>query len=109
MPGGGPVAMTVEQRAYNAAAQHAFKRLVFLTRLPLGDNFIAIRKAAHVQTLRIRRSTTKAREIRRVSFLNALHHLPFLATDTRKIDADHIRVNPCASVAKPFRAIVGAT
>src|SRR5678810_470379 len=65
--------MAVEQRADDAAAQHAFKRLVFLARLPLGDDLIAIRKAAHVQTFRIRRPTTKAREIRRVSFLNAFH------------------------------------
>src|SRR5215216_3999685 len=73
MPGGGPVAMTVEQRADYPAAQHAFKRLVLLAGVPLGDDFIAFRKAAHVQALRICRSTTKAREIRRVSFLNTFH------------------------------------
>src|ERR1051326_2092176 len=73
MPGGRPVAMTVEQRADNAATQHAIERLVLLARLPLSDDLIAIREAAHVQTLRIRRSTTKASEIRGVSFLNALH------------------------------------
>src|SRR5215813_2808584 len=75
MPGGGPVAMTVEQGADDAAAQHAVERLVLLARLPLGDDLVAVRKAAHVQTLRIRRSTTKASEIRRVSFLNALHNV----------------------------------
>src|SRR5689334_14262831 len=73
MPGGGPVAMTVEQCADDAAAQHAFKRFVLLAGVPFGDDNIAVRKAAHVHTLRIRRSTTNAREIRRVSFLNALH------------------------------------
>src|ERR1041385_3676891 len=73
MPGGGPVAMTDEQSADDAAAQHAVKSLVLLARLPLGDDLIAFRKAAHVQPLRIRRSTTKASEIRRVSFLDTLH------------------------------------
>src|ERR1041384_253397 len=82
MPGGRPVAMTVEQRADYSAAQHAVECLVLLARLPLGNNHIAFRKAAHVQTLRIRGSTTKASEIRRVSFLNAFHlictwHLAF--------------------------------
>src|SRR5690348_11477852 len=75
MPGGGPVAMTVEQRADDAAAQHAVESFVLFARLPLGHDLVAVRKAAHVQTLRIRRPTTEAREIRRVSFLNALHGL----------------------------------
>jgi hypothetical protein len=61
-----------------------------------------------VQTLRISRAATKAREIRRVSFLNALCHLPFCYGYTR-MGADQIRVNPSASVAKPCRAIVDAT
>ena len=51
VPRRGPVAMAVEQRADDAAAQHSFKRFVLLARLPLGDDFIAIRKAADVQAL----------------------------------------------------------
>src|SRR5690242_615668 len=35
-----PVAMTVEQRADNPAAQHPFKRLILLAWLPLRDYFI---------------------------------------------------------------------
>ena len=48
VPGGGPVAMTIEQRTDDAAAQHAFKRFVLATRLPFGNDFFAVRKAANV-------------------------------------------------------------
>ena len=56
-----------------AAAQHTFKRLVFLARLPLGHDFLTVGKTAYVQALRVCWSTTKASEIRSVCFLNAIH------------------------------------
>src|SRR5215467_13267168 len=74
MPCGGPVAMAVKQSADDPTAQHAFERFIFFARLPLGNNLIAIREAAHVQPLGIRRSATKTSEIRRVSFLNTTLH-----------------------------------
>ena len=74
MPRSRPVAVTIEERADNAAAQHPFKCFVLLTRLPLSDNLFAIRKTADVQTLRVRRSTAETREIRGVSLLNAFNH-----------------------------------
>ena len=73
MPRCRPVAVTIEQRADDSATQHPLKRFVLLARLPFSNNFIAIRKAADVQALRIRRPTSKTGEVRRVRFLNALH------------------------------------
>src|SRR6185369_871941 len=67
--------MTVEQRADDAAAQHAFERFVFFARLPLGDDLVAVGKASDMQAFRIRRSTTEAREIRRVSFLDTFDRI----------------------------------
>src|SRR4051794_25127993 len=55
MPRCGPVAVTIEERADDPAAQHSRKRFVFFTRLPLCDNLVAIRKTSDVQTLRVRR------------------------------------------------------
>src|SRR5215208_5968893 len=63
-----PVAMTVEQRADDPAAQHSLKRFILLRRLPLRDNLVTIGKAANVQALRVRRSTAEAREIWSVGF-----------------------------------------
>jgi hypothetical protein len=75
VPGGSPVAMTIEQRADDAAAQHAGERLILCARLPLGDNFITDREAADVQAFRIRGATTKTGKIRCESFLDAFVHL----------------------------------
>ena len=69
-----PVAVTVEERADDPAAQHSLKRFVFLTRLPLRDNLVALGETANVQALRVRRSTAETRELRSVSFLNAFNH-----------------------------------
>jgi hypothetical protein len=43
-----PVAMTIEQRPDDAAAQHAFKRFVLAARLPLSDDLVAVSEAADV-------------------------------------------------------------
>ena len=69
-----PVAMTVEERADDPAAQHSFKRFVLLAWLPLRHNLFAVGKTANVQALRVRWSTAEAREIRRVSFLDTFNH-----------------------------------
>lgn len=80
VPRRGPVAMAVEQRADDAAVQHAFISFVFRTRLPLGNNLFAVCKAANMQALGISGTTTKAREIRREDFLNTLVHNAELRT-----------------------------
>ena len=78
VPRRGPVAMAVEQRADDAAVQHAFVSLVFRTRLPLGNDLFAVCEAANMQALGISGTAPKAREIRRESFLNTLiHHALF--------------------------------
>ena len=63
--------MAVEQRADNAPAQHSGKRFLISLRLEGRYDFIALRKAANVQTLFVRRAAAKARIVWRVSFLNA--------------------------------------
>lgn len=65
-----PVAMAVEESADNAAAQHSFKCFVFLARLPLGDYFIAVGKAANMQALRICRPATETGVLGSVGFLD---------------------------------------
>src|SRR5260221_5232256 len=65
-----PVAMTIQQRADNAATQHPGKRFLISFRLEGCDNFITARKAANVQALFIRRTTAKARIVRSVPFLD---------------------------------------
>src|SRR5712691_8599651 len=68
--GRGPVAVTIEQRPDNPATQHSRKSFLISLRLESGDDFIALRKASNVQALLVRRATTKARIVWRVSFLN---------------------------------------
>ncbi len=73
MVSSGPVAMTVEHGARDAAAQHSGKRFLVSFRLPVGDHFFAPGKAANVQPSFVRRPTAKTREPRRVGFLDAFH------------------------------------
>src|SRR6185369_12799552 len=63
MPCRRPVAVTIEERADDPAAQHSLECFVLLARLPLSDNLFAICKTANVQALRVRRSTAETREI----------------------------------------------
>ncbi len=70
--GRSPVAVTIEQCADNAPAQHSRKRFLIGFRLERRDNFIAARKAANVQAFFIRGTTAKAGIVRRVCFLDAL-------------------------------------
>src|SRR6185369_219177 len=69
-----PVAMTVEQRADDAAVEHSVISLVLRARLPLSDDLIAVREAANVQTFWVCRATAEASEIGRECFLNAAVH-----------------------------------
>jgi hypothetical protein len=73
MVGGGPVAMAVEHGAGYATTQHSRKRFLVRFRLPLSDNFLALGKAANVQTVFVCRATTKTIQDCRESFLDALH------------------------------------
>ncbi len=68
-----PVAMTVEERADDAAAEHSRKCFLISLGLKLSDNLVALLKATDVQAVFIRGPATKARIVWRVSFLNALH------------------------------------
>jgi hypothetical protein len=61
--------MTVEQRADDAAIQHAGERFVFRLRLPFGNDFAVFGKAADAQTVRIRRAATPTRIFGSVLFL----------------------------------------
>ena len=70
MVSSGPVAMTVEHGARDAAAQHPRKRFLVGLWLPVSDNFFASGKAANVQPFFVCRPTTKTREPRRVGFLD---------------------------------------
>src|SRR6185369_2896557 len=70
MPCGGPVAMTIEQSADDAAAQNTGERFVFRFGLPLGDNLFTFSKTANVQTFRICGSTAETGKVRSVSFLD---------------------------------------
>ena len=69
MIGRGPIAVTVEQRADDAAIQHAGKRFVLRLRLPFGNDFAVFSKAADAQTVRIRRAATPTRIFGSVLFL----------------------------------------
>jgi hypothetical protein len=61
--------MAIEQRADDAAVQHAGKGLIARLRFPLRDDFIAADKTADVESIRIRRTATEAGILRRVLFL----------------------------------------
>ncbi len=67
-----PIAMTVEQRADDAAIQNSGKRLVLFRRLPFGNDLAVLRKAANPQSLRIRRAAPPARIVRSILFLERL-------------------------------------
>ena len=77
MVGGGPVAVTVEQRTNDAAAEHPRKRFLISLGLKFSDDFVALRKAANLQSPFVCRPAPKARVIWRESFLDAFHHLSF--------------------------------
>ncbi len=71
MPGGGPVAVTIEEGADNAAAQHSGKGFQMGFGLPIGDHLIAAREAANMEALFICRPATKTCQRGGVCFLNA--------------------------------------
>src|SRR5436853_4543527 len=67
-----PVAMAIEQCADNSAAQHPRECFLISFRIESRDDFIALRKAANVQTLFIRRPAAETGHLRRVDFLETL-------------------------------------
>lgn len=73
MVSSGPVAMTVEHSARDAATQHSRKRFLVTFCLPVSDNFITAGKAADVQPFFVCRSTTKTLQVWRIRLLNAFH------------------------------------
>ena len=73
MIGGSPVAMAVEHGASDTAAQHAGECFLIFFRLPLGDDFLALREAANMQASFVCGPTPKALQVWRVGFLDAFH------------------------------------
>src|SRR5437773_11710225 len=67
--GGRPIAMTVEQRADNAAIQDPGKRFVFLLWFPFCNDFAVLRKTANTQSFGIRRAAPPARIVWSIRFL----------------------------------------
>src|SRR5947207_14204227 len=70
---GSPVAMAIEHRTGDAAAQHSRKCFLVTFRLPVSDHFVAGREAANVEALFVCRATAETPEVGRVSFLDAFH------------------------------------
>ena len=70
----GPVAVAIEQRADDAAAQDSRESFLPGFRLEGGNDIVTFREAANVQTLFVRRSTPKASIVGRVSFLDTFFH-----------------------------------
>lgn len=85
MPGRGPVAVAIEQRADDSAVEDTGKRFVFLLRFPFCHDFVAADETANVQPVRVGRPATEAGVRRRVKFLKRLravaHFDPLLARD----------------------------
>src|SRR2546423_10657268 len=69
--GGSPVRVAVEERADDAAVEHAGISLVVRLRLPVADNLLAVSfgEAAYAQALLVRGAAAEARAARRVVFL----------------------------------------
>jgi len=67
-----PIAMTIQQRADDAAIQDSIKSFVFFLRFPLGDHFAVFWKASDVQPVRVRRAATETNIVRRIFFLKRL-------------------------------------
>jgi hypothetical protein len=87
---GGPVAMTVEQRADYPAAQHSFEGFVFGLRLPVSHDFVALWKAANVEPFFIGRPTAKTFHVWGVSLLYALH--PLVTSSEFRVSGSESRV-----------------
>jgi len=67
-----PIAMTVEQRADNAAIQDPGKRFVFLLWFPFCNDFAVLRKTANTQSFGIRWAAAPTRIVRGIAFLQGL-------------------------------------
>ena len=102
--------MTVEQRADDPAAQHSLERFVLLAWFPLRYNFFTVRKTADVQALRVCWSTTKAREIRGVCFLDTFNHglrgfFPDLLSQFKPLNLSRRRVRQLSNEHVPARLL----
>lgn len=73
MIGSSPVAMAVEHGPGDTAAQHPWKCLLIAFPLPLGYDFIALRKTANMQASFVCGPTTETLQVGRVGFLDTFH------------------------------------
>ncbi len=64
-----PIAMTIEQRADDAAIQNPIKSFVFFLWFPFSNDFAVFRETSDMQSMRVRRSATPARVVRSKFFL----------------------------------------
>src|SRR5436853_1573642 len=74
--------MTVEQRADDAAIQHAREGLMMDLCYPLGNYFVTIRKTSYMKSLWIGRPAAKTCPVRRIRFLKrffCIHKIPRLS------------------------------
>src|SRR5260370_14262498 len=69
MIGCGPVAMTIQERPNDSAAQHSWKCSLIGLRLPGTDYFLTPGETANAQALLVCRAAAEARQVRRVGFL----------------------------------------
>ena len=69
VPGRGPVAVAIEQRADDTAIQDAGKRFIFRLRFPFRYDHVAFRKAADAQAFRVGWPAAPTGVVRRVLFL----------------------------------------
>src|SRR6266849_8500417 len=70
---GGPVAVTIEERAADAAVENSFERLVIWLGFPFTNQLVALLETADAQALVVRRTASEAEIVGRVGFLNAFH------------------------------------
>lgn len=73
MPGGSPVAMTIEQSAADSAIQNAFERLMMLLRLPTSHQLSFGKEAFDPKALLVRRPASEAAVKGRIRVLQTLH------------------------------------
>ncbi len=78
VPGSGPVAVTVEQRATDPAIHHPRKRFVMRLGAPGGNNLVAFDEALDPQSLVIRGTASEAAVVGRVSILKTRAHMPIV-------------------------------
>jgi len=71
MPGGGPIAMTVKQRANDAAVEDAREGFMVGFRRPVGHDSVAVNEGSNAQAFFVGRTAAEASVVGRVGFLQA--------------------------------------